>query len=236
MSCSQKYIIKRGSFLGQCVDYLTPFWSSMCSWVYDSFWEVLLWRQLLLYVEPSFCPQIVWPWNILFLKHLMIDISRIIKVPRNTIWKIFIKAAYSPSKLMIKNLLCFPLLILHYPLVARRIKHPSASERPELDLSGFSFLGFIVTGNSRICAQVLRWRNVISQVFPSMATTPWESGPNLQRSTQTGWTSPSLLWTTVSRLIFHFLFMSCFGFYPISWPVHSNSLSALKADGLVWGA
>lgn len=52
----------------------------------------------------------------------MIDISRIIKVPRNTIWKIFIKAAYSPSKLMIKNLLCFPLIILHYPLVARRVR------------------------------------------------------------------------------------------------------------------
>lgn len=220
----------------------------MC-WLFDPFLEQHVFMSIWQFLRSSLvetATSLRWtqflPSNCLTVEHLIFEtsydryISRIIKVPRNTIWKIFIKAAYSPSKLMIKNLLCFPLLILHYPLVARRIKHPSASERPELDLSGFSFLGFIVTGNSRICAQVLRWRNVISQVFPSTATTPWESGPNLQRSTQTGWTSPSLLWTTVSRLIFHFLFMSCFGFYPISWPVHSNSLSALKADGLVWGA
>lgn len=44
----------------------------------------------------------------------MIDISRIMKVPWSTIWKIFIKPSDSPSKLMIKNLLFF-FFFSHYP-------------------------------------------------------------------------------------------------------------------------
>lgn len=123
------------------------------------------------------------------------------------------EACYS-SKLMISNLVCFSHVILRYPLVVG-INKVTVRLRPEWELSWLYFSDFTVIRNSKICAQVLSWWNVTSQVFPSMVITPWESGLNLQTSTQTGWTSPSVLWMTVSRFVFHFITMpsSCLGFF-----------------------
>lgn len=87
---------------------------------------------------------------------------------------------------MIKNLLYFSLVIIHYPLVAGGIKPQSVLERLELERSWFSFSDYIVIGTSRIRAQVLPCWNVTSQTFPSMVTTPCESGLNLQMNIQTG--------------------------------------------------
>lgn len=96
-----------------------------------------------------------------------------------------------------------------------REKKAPVSLRWRLELLWSCLSDCLVTGDSKMCARILPGQNVTSQVFPSMATTPWESELNLQMNILTGWTSPSALWMTVSPFVFAFCHVSssCLAFF-----------------------